>query len=69
MLVEKPLVKKLNVPPLLQAIIENDAALRLTKSSAVVSLADYKDQTVRKRDYIRAAEKKYAGTKNEGTEI
>lgn len=69
MLVVKPLSPKLAMPALFKAIIENDAALRLTKSSQVVSMFDFKAQRIAKQDYMKTAEKTYAGTKNKGTEI
>lgn len=69
MLVEKPEKAKLKIPALFQEIIKNDAALRLTKASAVVSYADFKRQRADQREFQRSAERIYAGTKNKGTEI
>lgn len=69
MLVENKTKAPLARPPLFVAIIENDAALRLTKSSAVVCLEAFRQQSNDKRAFMKTAEKTYAGTKNKGTEI
>lgn len=67
MLIKKP--ARAVMPALFKAIIENDAALRLTKSSPVVCLSAFKQQRTDKREFMKSAEKIYAGTKNKGTEI
>lgn len=69
MLEVKSIGQKLSVPALFKAIIENDAALRLTRSSSVVYIKAFREQRRTKQDYMRTAEKTYAGTKNKGTEI
>lgn len=69
MLVEKPWQQKLSVPPLFKTIIENDEALRLPKSSQVVCLEAFRQQSNDKRAFMKTAEKTYAGTKNKGTEL
>jgi hypothetical protein len=63
---EKPFKLKTNVPPLFMAIIENDEQRRLTKSSPLVSFAEHKRLHIQHQDYIRAAEKATAGTKDKG---
>jgi hypothetical protein len=68
MLVEKPKVS-LKMPALFSEIIKNDAALRVTKESPVVSFSTFKQQRADQREFQRTAEKIYAGTKNKGKEI
>jgi hypothetical protein len=69
MLREKPYVQAQSIPGLFKAIIQNDELRRLTKSSQVVNFAEHKRLRVEHMDYMRAAEKATAGTKNKGTEI
>ena len=57
------------LPPLFQAIIDNDEARRLTKSSPVVSFADARRLHQEHQDFMRSAEKATAETKNKGTEL
>jgi hypothetical protein len=58
-----------NIPPLFKSIMENDEQRRLTKSSPVVSFADAKRLIVEHKDFMRAAEKATAGTKDKGAQL
>lgn len=54
------------LPPLFTAIIENDEQRRITKASAVVKFAEFKRLQTEHKDFMRAAEKATAGTKDKG---
>jgi hypothetical protein len=61
--------QKQSIPKLFKAIIANDEQRRLTKSSQVVNFAEARRLTMEHRDFMRAAEKATAGTKDKGTRI
>lgn len=57
------------LPPLFQAIIENDEQRLLIKNSPVVNFAEAKRLAREHRDFMVAAEKATAGTKDKGTAL
>lgn len=69
MLVEKSLTPNLKLPALFQAIIENDEQRRITKQAPVVSFTEAKRLIIEHRDFMRAAEKATAGTKDKGNAL
>jgi hypothetical protein len=58
-----------SIPPLFQEIIENDAALRITKASPVVSMEKFRHQRARQIDCRKHAELRLQGTKDKGTKL
>lgn len=69
MLVEKPFSQPCSRPALFVAIINNDEQRRIAKDTPVVKLDDFRRLNNEHRDFMRAAEKATAGTKNKGTRI
>lgn len=69
MIVEKPLVRICSRPALFTAIINNDEQRRLTARSPVVKFAEFKRLQREHQDFMRAAEKATAGTKNKGSSL
>jgi hypothetical protein len=69
MIVEKPLTRKLKLPALFQAIIHNDEQRRITKQASVVSFSEAKRLIIEHKDFMRAAEKATAGTKDKGNAL
>jgi hypothetical protein len=66
MLIEKPLVRTCKLPPLFKAIIENDEQRRINMGGTVVKFAEFKRLQTEHKDFMLAAEKATAGTKDKG---
>lgn len=58
--------KVLKLPALFKAIIQNDEQRRIMKQESVVSFSEAKGLIIEHRDFMRAAEKATAGTKDKG---